>query len=90
MVLRSCIGLLGIISGSYIWNVYIVKGSARKRLARFRLARLLGGSRLRGPHLVLMSFEVMRLIKDNKGRACTRFARSPTRWLAVSGSPLWF
>ena len=44
---------------------------------------------LRVPPLVLMSCEVMRLIKDDKGRACARFARSPTRRLAVSGVPLW-
>jgi hypothetical protein len=73
MVLRSCIGLLGIISGSDIWNVYIVKGSARKRIARFRLARLLGCSQSKGSSLwlklVLMSYEVMRLIKDKKERA---------------------
>ncbi len=32
---------------------------------------------------VLMSYEVMKIIQDEKGRACARFARSPTRRLAV-------
>jgi hypothetical protein len=32
--------------------------------------------------MVVMSCEVMRIIKVSMGRACARFARSPTRLLA--------
>jgi hypothetical protein len=60
MVLRSCIGLLGIISGSDIWNVYIVKGNAQGGLRALSSLAYSAASYLRGPALVLMSYEVIR------------------------------
>ncbi len=51
----------------------------RVALARVLFARLLGGSLSHGSPFGLLSFEVMRIIQDEKGRACARFTRSPTR-----------
>ncbi len=58
----------------------------RAAIACVLLARLLGGSLSQGSLFASLSSEVMGIIQDEKGRACARFARSPTRRLAEN----WF
>ncbi len=66
----------------------IIKDKKGRSLRAFYWLAYSAACCLRGSPLVVMSCEVMRIIKHEKSRACSRFTRSPTRRLVISGVPL--